>query len=236
MYFQNKNFVIIGASSGIGLEITQQLSALRANLYTFSRNKPEILFPGSFWEEADSTADDFHLASIPDVVHGLIYCPGSINLKPFHRITPQDFRTELEINVVGAFRAIQQVFPKLKAAGGFGSVVLFSTVAVQTGMPFHSGIAAAKGAVEGLVHALAAEWAPNIRINAVAPSLTETPLAAGLLSSEEKRNNAAQRHPMRRIGTPADIAHTVRFLLSDDSAFMTGQVLHVDGGMGKLKT
>jgi 3-oxoacyl-[acyl-carrier protein] reductase len=236
MYFQNKNFVIIGASSGIGLELTQQLSALRANLYTFSRNKPEKLFPGSFWEEADSTADDFHLANIPDVVHGMVYCPGSINLKPLHRITPQDFRTELEINVVGAFRAIQQVFPKLKAAGGFGSVVLFSTVAVQTGMPFHSGIAAAKGAVEGLVHALAAEWAPNIRINAVAPSLTETPLAAGLLSSEEKRNNAAQRHPMRRIGNPADIAHAVRFLLSDDSAFMTGQVLHVDGGMGTLKT
>lgn len=236
MYFQNKNFVIIGASSGIGLELTQQLSALRANLYTFSRNKPEILFPGSFWEEADSTSDDFHLANIPDVVHGLVYCPGSINLKPFHRITPQDFRTELEINVVGPFRAIQQVFPKLKAAGGFGSIVLFSTVAVQTGMPFHSGIAAAKGAVEGLVHALAAEWAPNIRINAVAPSLTETPLAAGLLSSEEKRNNAAQRHPMRRIGTPPDIAHAVRFLLSDESAFMTGQVLHVDGGMGKLKT
>jgi NAD(P)-dependent dehydrogenase (short-subunit alcohol dehydrogenase family) len=236
MYFQNKNFVIIGASSGIGLEITQQLSALRANLYTFSRTKPEKLFPGSFWEQADSTADDFHLANIPDVVHGLVYCPGSINLKPFHRITPQDFRTELEINVVGAFRAIQQAFPKLKAAGGLGSVVLFSTVAVQTGMPFHSSIAAAKGAVEGLVHALAAEWAPNIRINAIAPSLTETPLAAGLLSSEEKRHNAAQRHPMRRIGTPPDITHAVRFLLSDDSAFMTGQVLHVDGGMGNLKT
>ncbi|MBK9336231.1 MAG: SDR family oxidoreductase [Lewinellaceae bacterium] len=236
MYFQNKNFVIIGASSGTGLSIAQQLASQGANLFTFSRSKPSTLPPGASWEEADSTNENFHLAGLPDVVHGLVYCPGSINLKPFHRISPQDFRTDLDINVVGAFRAIQQVYPNLKAAGGLGSVVLFSTVAVQTGMPFHSSIAAAKGAVEGLVHALAAEWAPNIRINAIAPSLTDTPLAANLLSTEDKRNNAAQRHPLRRIGTPADLANATRFLLSDDAAFVTGQILHIDGGMGNLKT
>lgn len=235
MYFQNKNFVLVGASTGIGAETARQLSALGANLFTYSRHQPDDLPPGAAWEEADSTAEHFQLTGLPDVVHGLVYCPGSINLKPFHRITAPDFRAELEINVVGAFRTVQQVFPKLKAAGGAGSVVLFSTVAVQAGMPFHSGIAAAKGAVEGLVHALAAEWAPTVRINAIAPSLSDTPLAAALLNSEEKRANAAQRHPLRRIGTPADMANAARFLLSDESSFMTGQILRIDGGIGSLK-
>ncbi len=230
-----KNYVIVGASSGIGLELAQQLHAQGAQLFTYSRRPLPVDLPGAMWSEADVTAPDFTLENLPDVVHGFAYCPGSINLKPFHRISVDDFRKELEINTVGAFRALQQVYPKLKAAESAGSAVLFSTVAVQTGMTFHAGIAAAKGAVEGLVRALAAEWAPNIRINAIAPSLTDTPLAAQLLSTDEKRLNSAQRHPLRRVGTPADMASAALFLLSEKASFITGQVLHVDGGMGRLK-
>lgn len=230
-----KNYVIVGASSGIGLELAQQLHAQGAQLFTYSRRPLPVHLPGAVWSEADATAADFTLENLPDVVHGFAYCPGSINLKPFHRISVDDFRKELEINTVGVFRALQQVYPKLKAAGGEASAVLFSTVAVQTGMTFHAGIAAAKGAVEGLVRALAAEWAPNIRINAIAPSLTDTPLAAQLLSTDEKRLNSAQRHPLRRVGTPADMASAALFLLSEKSGFITGQVLNVDGGMGRLK-
>ncbi len=229
-----KNYVIIGASSGIGLETAQQLSAQGAHVFAYSRRPLPVDLPGAEWAELDVTDPAFTLTGLPDIVHGFVYCPGSINLKPFHRISAEDFRKELEINVVGAFRALQQVLPKLKASG-VGSAVLFSTVAVQTGMTFHAGIAAAKGAVEGLVHALAAEWAPTIRINAIAPSLTDTPLAANLLSTDEKRQNSALRHPLKRIGTPADIANMAVFLLSEQAAFITGQVLHVDGGMGNLK-
>lgn len=230
-----KNYVIVGASSGIGLELAQQLHAQGAQLFTYSRRPLPLNLPGAVWSESDVTASDFTLENLPEVVHGFAYCPGSINLKPFHRISADDFRKELEINTVGAFRALQQVYPKLKAAGSEASAVLFSTVAVQTGMTFHAGIAAAKGAVEGLVRALAAEWAPNIRINAVAPSLTDTPLAAQLLSTDEKRLNSAQRHPLRRVGTPTDMASAALFLLSEKAGFITGQVLNVDGGMGRLK-
>jgi NAD(P)-dependent dehydrogenase (short-subunit alcohol dehydrogenase family) len=145
-------------------------------------------------------------------------------------------RRELEINLVGAFRVLQQTFPRLKAAGTGSSALLFSTVAVQTGMPFHSSVAAAKGAVEGLVRALAAEWAPTVRINAIAPTLTDTPLAASLLNTEEKRQQAALRHPLRRIATPTDIAQVACFLLSDAAQLVTGQIWSVDGGLGHLKT
>ncbi len=236
MNFTGKNFAIVGASSGIGAEIARLLSEHGASLFTYSRRPPTHLPASSIlWQEVDITSDNFQLEHLPDALHGVVYCPGSIQLKPFHRISAADFRKELEINAVGAFRVLQQVFLRLKAAGPGSSALLFSTVAVQTGMPFHSGIAAAKGAVEGLVRALAAEWAPTVRINAIAPTLTDTPLAAALLSSEEKRQNAAQRHPLRRIATPADIAQTAAFLLSDAAQFITGQVWAVDGGFGRLK-
>lgn len=230
-----KNYVIVGASSGIGLELAQQICAQGERVFAYSRRPLPVPLNGVEWVEADVTAPDFVLKNLPDVVHGFVYCPGSIHLRPFHRIGADDFRKEMELNVVGAFCALQQVYPKLKAASAEASVVLFSTVAVQTGLTFHSGIAAAKGAVEGLTRALAAEWAPNIRVNAVAPSLTDTPLAAQLLSTEEKRQNSAQRHPLRRIGAPSDMANAVLFLLSEKAGFITGQVLHVDGGMGRLR-
>lgn len=232
--FQQKNIVIIGASSGIGLETARLLQAHGAQLFTFSRQPlPEDL-EGVSWHHLDVSQPDISLPELPDKLHGLVYCPGTINLKPFNRISAQDFRQELEINATGAFLAMQQAYPALKASGE-GSVVLFSTVAVQTGMAFHAGIAAAKGAVEGLVRALAAEWAPGVRINAIAPSLTDTPLASRLLNTDEKRLNAANRHPLRRVGTTADMAQTTLFLLSGNASFITGQILHVDGGMGNLR-
>ncbi|NBR83602.1 MAG: SDR family oxidoreductase, partial [Flavobacteriia bacterium] len=130
---------------------------------------------------------------------------------------------------------IQKALPALKK-GSNPSVVLFSTVAVQTGMPFHSGIASAKGAVEGLVRSLAAEYAPHIRFNAIAPSLVDTPLAEGLLNNEKKRENSALRHPLKRIGSAAELAEAAAYLMSDRSSWITGQIICVDGGMSSLRT
>lgn len=233
--FKDQHIAVVGASHGIGLRVAQELSAQGAQVHAYSRTPLPESLPNIHWHPLDVLQSDFELAELPETLHGLVYCPGSINLKPFARITPSAMREELEINLVGAFTAIQRAFPALKRAGGSGSIVLFSTVAVQTGMNFHAGIAAAKGAIEGLTRSLAAEMAPTVRVNAIAPSLTDTPLAAGLLNTEEKKLAAINRHPLRKIGTTEDMANAVLFLLGNQSAFITGQVLRVDGGMGNLK-
>jgi NAD(P)-dependent dehydrogenase (short-subunit alcohol dehydrogenase family) len=166
----------------------------------------------------------------------VVYCPGSIRLRPFHRLKTQDFLSDLEINLLGAVKAIQACLPGLKKADAPASIVLFSTVAVKTGMPFHASIASAKGAIEGLTRSLAAEFAPRIRVNAIAPSLTDTNLAKTLLSDDGKRTAAAERHPLKRVGTPADIAAAAKFLLDDSASWITGQIIAVDGGMGAIRT
>ena len=177
-----------------------------------------------------SIAFDF----LSETLNGVIYCPGSINLRPFERIKPADFISDYNLQVVGAIKTIQAVAPKLKNSDN-AAILLFSTVAVQVGLPFHSQVAASKGAIEGLTKALAAEYAPKIRINCIAPSLTDTPLAASLLNNDQKREANAQRHPLKRVGTTEDIANMVEFLLSEKASWITGQILHVDGGMSTLK-
>lgn len=172
---------------------------------------------------------------LPPVLDGLVYFPGTITLKPFHRLTAEDFLRDFQINCLGAAAAIQAALPSLKAAPA-ASIILFSTVAVAQGMPFHASVSAAKGAVEGMALALAAEFAPKIRVNVIAPSLTDTPLAGTLLGTEAKREVSAKRHPLQQVGDPEDVAKMVAFLLSDASKFMTGQVLRPDGGLSSIRT
>jgi 3-oxoacyl-[acyl-carrier protein] reductase len=166
-------------------------------------------------------------------IHGLVYCPGSIVLKPLNRLSEEEFLSDFRINVLGAVRVIQKCLPALKKAKG-SSVVLFSTVAVQLGLPFHASVATAKAGVEALTRSLAAEYASSqIRFNAVAPSLTDTSLASFLLDTPEKKEASAKRHPLGRIGTTADMAQAVEFLMNN--TWITGQVIGVDGGLSKLK-
>ena len=184
----------------------------------------------------DVTAETLDLETLPETLQGLVYCPGTIVLKPFQRLTIDDFKEDFNINLLGAVKVIQGCLKQLKKSPTGASIVLFSTVAVNTGMPFHASVASAKAAVEGLTRSLAAEFAPRIRVNAIAPSLTDTPLAQNLLSSEEKRKASADRHPLKRIGTPQEIACAAAHLLSDAGAWITGQVLPIDGGMSSLRT
>ena len=232
-----KEFVVFGGSSGIGLDIARLLieSNQRVTVISRSMNTDNELKSVSHLS-IDITRDDIDANSLPDRIQGLAYCPGSIRLRPFHRLKADDFLKDFKINLLGAVKAIQACLPGLKRADAPGSIVLFSTVAVETGMPFHASIASAKGAIEGLTRSLAAEFAPRIRVNAIAPSLTDTHLAKALLSDDGKRAAAAERHPLKRIGNPADIAAAARFLLDDSASWITGQIIAVDGGMGAIRT
>ncbi|MCS6968864.1 MAG: SDR family oxidoreductase [Cytophagales bacterium] len=233
--FKNKNILIVGASSGIGYAMAHRLIEAGANVYSASRNQPlGLQLAGHrFYDVLDPNTQ---LENLPPHLDGLAYCPGSITLKPFNRLTLEDFRKDFEINVIGAVRVLQTALPFLKKAPEGAAIVLFSTVAVAIGMGFHASIAAAKGAVEGLARALAAELAPaKIRVNVVAPSLTKTPLAQSLVATPEKEEASAKRHPIGRIGQPRDVADTAIFLLSPQASWITGQIIGVDGGMGKLK-
>lgn len=225
---KDKNIVVIGGNSGIGKAVAAELEKQGSKLFLYSKS-------GAGTTALDISSDFSEIPGLPEIIDGVVYCPGTIHLKPFHRISIDDFKNEMEINFFGAVRVLQACMKGLKKSDS-PSVVLYSTVAVQTGMGFHAGISSAKGAIEGLTRSLAAEWAPSkIRINAIAPSLTETPLASALLSTPEKKEASDKRHPLGRIGTPEDIASATLFLLSSQSSWMTGQILHIDGGMSNLK-
>jgi len=217
----NRRILIIGGSSGIGLSAKRALSSQGHEVISTSRTTFEATDPKATLE-------------LPEVLDGLVYCPGTINLKPFHRLTDEDFSADLQVNLLGATRVLQQALPSLKKSSS-ASVILFSTIAVKCGMPFHASIAAAKGAVEGLTRSLAAEWAPKIRVNAIAPSLTDTKLATPLLSDEKRRSAAAQRHPLKSIGQPEHVAELITFLLSDSAKFITGQIIRPDGGLSGVR-
>jgi len=227
-------YFIVGASSGIGLQLAQNLSAEGHEVYgTYQKNAKDNR-DRIRYQQLNIQDEAINLDFLPDAIDGIVYCPGSINLKPFHRITTQDFEIDYRLNVLGAIKVIQTALPKLKN-GNNPSIVLFSTVAVQTGLTFHTQVAASKGAIEGLTRALAAELSPRIRVNCIAPSLTDTPLAGNLLNSAEKKEAGAQRHPLKRIGSANDIANAAQFLLSDKAGWITGQVIAVDGGLSSLK-
>jgi len=229
-------YVIAGGSTGIGRELVRLLEVSAGRIDVWSR-APRDLEPGGVVRHAACDfAADAPLPEPPDEIHGAVYCPGTITLRSFRSLTPADFRQDFEVNLVGAVRFLEACQPRLRGPEGRpASVVLFSTVAVGQGMPMHASVAAAKGAVEGLVRSLAAEWAPKIRVNAIAPALTDTPLAARLLSSPEKHEAMAARYPLKRIGTAGDAASLARFLLSAESGWMTGQVLGLDGGLSTLR-
>jgi NAD(P)-dependent dehydrogenase (short-subunit alcohol dehydrogenase family) len=228
------NYLVVGASSGIGKEIVSLLKR-EGQVYGTYRNTPlHENASGLEYHFLDVTEDTLNLDFLPDRIDGLAYCPGTINLKPFARIKPEDFIADFNIQVLGAVKVIQAILPRLKQSD-LASVVLFSTVAVKMGFNFHSLVSTSKGAVEGLVRALAAEFAPKIRVNCIAPSITYTPLSSGLLDSDAKREANAQRHPMKRVGSVRDIAEMAVFLLSDKSGWITGQVYGVDGGISSLK-
>jgi NAD(P)-dependent dehydrogenase (short-subunit alcohol dehydrogenase family) len=222
-----KTFLFICSNSDVALVTKKQLEEQGHKVIAISRSISENNL-NSFSGNAVSN-------DLPDIdgdIDGLVYFPGSITLKPFRSLKQADFQNELEINVLGAINSIQKYSSKLKDGS---SIVLFSTVAVQVGMPFHSAVSVAKGAVEGLTRALAAEFSPKIRVNCIAPSITQTKMAEKFLSTPEKEEAAGQRHPLKKVGKKEDLANAVAFLLNDTSAWMTGQILHVDGGMSTLK-
>lgn len=227
-----KNILIIGGSYGIGLAIAKELQ-YESKIYIASRTNEALAEMNITHIKFDASIDTLDTSTLPNTLDGFVYCPGSINLRPFRGLKPEAFESDLQINFISMIKVLQSVLPNLSAANQ-SSIVLFSSVAAKMGMPFHTSVAAAKGAIEGFAKAFAAEYAPKIRVNVIAPSLTDTPLAEKFLNNEEKKEKSAQRHPLKRVGTAEDMAKTARFLLSEDSSWISGQTFHVDGGMSSL--
>lgn len=228
-----KNILLIGGSTGIGYELSQKLKEDN-NIFISTRNQDKFNHPNIKTNELDLDKE-FETDWLPEHLDGFIYLPGTINLRPFKGLKPSVFIEDFNINVMGCIKILQKVLPKIQAAEN-PSIVMFSTVAVKMGMPFHSSVSSSKGAIEGLTRSLAAEFAPKIRVNAIAPSILDTPLAEKFLNSETKLENLRNRHPMKEIGSPEDISEVVKFLLEDNSKWMTGQIIPFDGGMSSVKT
>lgn len=228
-----KNILIVGASSGIGLVLKNKLETEGNQVFTAGRR--EVSSAGHIHFDANSSSSFSFPDHWPDIFHGLVYSPGTINLKPIQRLNMTDFQTDFQVNVLGFVQVLQAILPRMKKANG-ASVVVFSTVAAQVGLGFHGSIAASKGALQSLAVSLAAELASAlIRVNVVAPSLTQTPLASSLLSTPEKLAASAHRHPLQRIGTADDVASAAAYFIGEESSWVTGQILSVDGGLGIIR-
>jgi len=219
-------YLIIGGSSGIGEAIAKRLLLDDHEVIILCRKDP--LIPNAKYLECDVTKDSF--PKIEGALNGFVYCPGSINLKPISQLTIEDFQNDFNINLLGAVRALKAYLSQLKGEH-LSSMLFFSTVAVKKGMAYHTSVAAAKGAVEGMARSLAAELAPFVRVNCIAPSLTKTPLSQSLMRSKD---SIKEKHPLKRLGKPEDIAAMAAFLLTEESSWITGQVIGVDGGLSTL--
>jgi 3-oxoacyl-[acyl-carrier protein] reductase len=225
-----KNIAIIGGSKGIGSALLKKLSSTH-NVINISRTAPEISHPNTTHYTCDILTEE-----LPDIeaLDSLVYCPGSINLKPISRLSLDDFRADFEINVIGAVKAVQKYLPKLKK-GNNPSILLFSTVASKLGMPYHASVAASKSGIEGLVKSLGAELAPTIRVNAIAPTVTDTPLASKLLRNDKIIESIKERHPLQKFLNPEEVANTASFLISDQALSFSGQIFEMDCGIVSFK-
>ncbi len=225
-----RTVLIIGGSKGIG-EALLNILVETTSIINISRTSPFISHENLKNYKLDVLNDE--LPEI-DALDGIVYCPGSINLKPFHRIKIDDFKDDFNINVLGAVRVLQHYFDALKK-GVNPSVVLFSTVAAKLGMPFHASIATAKAGVEGLVKSLGAELAPTVRINAIAPTITDTSLAEKILRNDTMKEKMADRHPLKKYLDPSEVAEMAAFLLSEKSSSISGQTIELDCGIVSFK-
>ncbi|NAY91171.1 SDR family oxidoreductase [Muricauda sp. JGD-17] len=227
-----KNILLIGGSYGIGREIAKQLTE-KNKVYIASRTSGGLSDVEATHIPFDVLTEDISEKNLPEEIHGFVFCPGSINLKPFKMLNIDAFKDDMEINFFSMVKVVKSIINRMSEES---SMVLFSTVAVDSGMAFHTSISAAKGAVEGFSKALAAEYAPKIRVNVIAPSLVDTPLSERLLNNEKKKDQMDQRHPLKRVGTAKDIANMATFLLDSENSWITGQVFGIDGGMSTLNT
>ncbi len=229
-----RNYIIIGGSAGIGQELVSLLEIQGANIIATYNNNTVEDRPNVRYLEFNATTDVLNMDDFPEEIHGLAYCPGSINLKPFHRFKEEEFLEDFKLQVLGATNVIKFLLPNMKKSGD-ASILLFSTIAVQSGYSFHSQVSMSKGALEGLTRSLAAELSPAVRVNAIAPSLTNTNLAGRFLNTEEKLNLQSEKNPLKKIGQPKDIAEAAAFLLTPSSSWITGQIIHIDGGDSIIK-
>ena len=225
-----KTIIVIGGSKGIGNAIINKLLK-HSKVINISRTSRKETHANLTHYSCDVIKEE-----LPEIesADGLIYCPGSINLKPISRLSIDDFKNDFEINVLGAVKAIQKYLPALKN-GTHPAILLFSTVATKLGMPFHASIATSKSGVEGLVKSLGAELAPTIRVNAIAPTVTNTDLASKLLRNDKMIENITERHPLKKFLNPEEVADMAEFLISNKSRSLSGQVFDMDCGIVSFK-